>query len=160
MAPVSEHIDIYTNRAHDCPMLIMRLLDKDSRPFILLAHIRADSVDSEVINLISILEIKNMIPTEIIFAPRADSVYDLAATVLKSFLQRNINIIVRDADETSTARARALVTDKGYVIMSDFNDNIISSGLWQQNISKASSEGSASLLKDRVVDMNIIASAA
>jgi hypothetical protein len=130
LVPVDMGIDIYADRAKDCPKLIMRLKDKDGRAYILLEHVRSDNIDTEIINLVGHLEKMNMSAQEIAFYPRDDSERKVADSVLNSYLGRQIKIKVRDGDSKDESTARTLVTDKGYIVMSDSNNHIIDSGLW------------------------------
>ncbi|MDP3789864.1 MAG: 5-formyltetrahydrofolate cyclo-ligase [Candidatus Omnitrophota bacterium] len=129
--PVDHGIDIYTDLSMGCPLLIMKLVD-NGKPYIFLSHIDAGrGIGKQVDKIINRLKDKNMTPTEIIFSPNTESKYERSRNALKAFLGREIKFIERKSDQS----ASALVTDKGWTIVSASGRRIIRKGirsqLWQ-----------------------------
>lgn len=115
LVPLNSGIDIFTDGASACPLLIMSLIDKASELYIFLAHVYCNNIDDQVSNIVENLKGKNMSPVEVIFAPSKYSDFTTAKGVLERFLGKDITFIRRENTSSGLATKDGWsIYDTGY----------------------------------------------
>lgn len=107
--------ELFTNFALDCPVLMMRLCDKEGVESLLLMHVFTTEIDAQVQNLLIELGQRGLTVREAVFSPRADS-HTLEALPR---LQLSSSGNVRTYTRTAHSAARALLTAEGWAIWSE-----------------------------------------
>ena len=123
--PASAGIDIYTDGAGICPILIMNLVNKNGTHYIFLSHVYYKDIDAQIDNIVKNLKAKYTTPKEIIFAPQTDSSCPNSKSALSKFLDREIQYICRKM------AGRSFVSNKGWAILQGRGQ--FHTGLWEED---------------------------
>lgn len=124
LLPANSGIDIFSDGAGSCPLLLMNLLDSKNKPYIFLAHVYCTGIDDQVNNIVEKLKDRAMVPVGIIFAPSLSSNFSTAKDVLENFIGGNLIFINRENTASGVATAN------GWSIVSD-SDKCYKSELWK-----------------------------